>query len=359
MIMKNPKKKILVTGAAGCVGSILAELLARKNYDVIGVDRKGAEFPVIRSRNFKTIEGNLTDSSFAGSLTRGVDVVVNLAASVDISKTYEELAPINLASVKVLYEASKKDGVGFFLHFSTGSIYDHSDEPLKEDSPKNPPNPYAYTKFLSEQYLISQDKNGPRVNIIRPALIIGPKGKVLAGALATVGPLLRVVTSHLLNLTGGAKSNWVHARDVARACMFLIENPQPFGETFNLAMDEPVAVGDMFSTAFRHAGISLHKPDIRWPTQWLKLLFPYIVKDEVFRNLNLTTDKIWSYYASRKGFRKELTPRLDKEAMEFAIKDTIFDNSKFKKLGFDYEYSSFEQAWIDTIEWYKKAKWIP
>lgn len=359
--MKNPRekrRKVLVTGAAGCVGHFLVSRLLEEGFDVIALDRPGSEFPIADTKRLKVLESDITAPEVLEKATKGVDTVVHAAAIVDISAMWDEIAPVNYYATVRLYEAARENGVRYFIFFSTGSVYAESSGPLTENSPVRVANDYVKTKLEAENYLRSQ-VGGPVVNILRPALIFGPRGKVLAGALATVPTLLKVFGGYAPALADGPRSNWVHAEDVASAATFLVKNPQPHGEIFNVANDDPVGAFEVFTIAFRTAGLKVIGPEIPYPLKVIKAISPILASDVVMKPLNRVATTIFRVVARRSGIDSPLTPRLDKEAFDFAVRDVIFDNSRLKALGFQYRFPKFEEAWKETVRWYIEHRWIP
>ncbi|NOZ01003.1 MAG: NAD(P)-dependent oxidoreductase [Deltaproteobacteria bacterium] len=349
---------VLVTGAAGSVGHFLVKHLAKGGFRVIALDLPGADFPRIRGGKVRVIKGDITAPGIIEEAVMGVKAVIHAAAVVDIGATWDELAPVNYFATTKLYDAAREAGVEHFVFFSTGSVYKGGPQYQDEGSPTATANDYVRTKLMAEKYL--RTSSGPTtVNIIRPALIYGPWGKVLAGALATVPYMLRLFTDHMVTLTGGPISNWVHAEDAARAAVFLVGNPQPHGQVFNVANDDPVSVGDMFSIALRAGGVALHEPRIPFPAALVRAFKPLIAHDLVLNPVNRVTSALFGLAARKAGLTSPLTPRLDKEALDFAVRNMLFDNRLLKGLGFEYRYPRFEDGWLATQDWYQRNHWVP
>jgi hypothetical protein len=68
---------------------------------------------------------------------------------------------------------------------------------------------------------------------------------------------------------------------------------------------------------------------------------------------------LWNRIVKKYRLQKELSPRIDKESLEFGIQDIIFDASKIKALGFQLKYPRFQKGWKNTVEWYQENHWIP
>jgi len=349
-------KRTLVTGAGGAVGHFLIEELLSAGHKVVALDLPNRHIP--RKEGVEVIEGDICNDKVIKQAVEGVQAIVHAAAIVDISLPFEKLAPVNYEATKKLYQKAKERGVEYFLFFSTGSAYPGGPKPMAEDTPLVIANDYVRSKVLAEEFLKSQSPP-PVVNILRPALIYGPWGRVLAASLATTPSLLKVFGGHAVLLNGGPKSNWVHAEDVARAACFLVENQQPHGEAFNVAGDEPISVMDVFAVGFETGSIKVHRLPLTYPVALLRVLMPFLARDIVLRPLNKAASLIYNLIALSKGTKSPLRPRLDKEAFEFAVKDMVFDNTKLKQLGFQYKFPNFKEGWKHTYAWYKENRWIP
>jgi nucleoside-diphosphate-sugar epimerase len=356
MSAMKKQKRTLVTGAGGAVGHFLVDELLRIGHKVVALDLPRAHIPA--KEGVEVIEGDVSDDTVIEKAVDGVQAIVHAAAIVDIALSFEKLAPVNYEATKKLFLKAKEKGVQLFLFFSTGSAYPGGLEPMTEDTPLTIANDYVRSKVMSEEFLKAQ-ASPPIVNILRPALIYGPWGKVLASSLATTPALLKLLGGNAVLISGGPKSNWVHSEDVARAACFLVENPQPHGEAFNVAGDETISVMDMFAIGFETGSIKVHRLPIPYPLAVVRALRPLIGKDSFLLPINKVASLLYSLVALSKGIKSPLRPRLDKEALEFAVKDMVFDNSKLKKLGFRYKFPSFKEGWQDTYAWYKANRWIP
>ena len=360
-VSSDMNKRVLITGAAGCVGCQLITELLEAGFHVVAVDRPGVPLPEPRPGMLDVIEIDLTNDRMALETARGVDVVVNLAAIVNISLPFKALAPINLNAVRHLYQGAVEGGASLFIHFSTGSLYQAADYPIREDHPLQALNDYARTKLLSEDFLLTRNPtNGPAVNIIRPALIFGPRGKVLISSVATTAALLRRYTGRMVRLRGGTRTNFVHSLDMARAVRFLIEHPQPHAEVCNVANDDARPVGEQLSIMLEIAGMNLTGWSVPLPMTLLRWLRPAVDHDVVFRIINRRLSAMWERIQKENELSPDgVKPQLDRESLDYITGDFVFDNSKLKKLGFEYIYGDLESGWRHTLEWYRDNRWIP
>ena len=158
--------RILVTGAAGFIGSNLVDRLLDDDHEVVGVDNLSrgtrANLPdseLGAGRGFSFIEADLTDARFAETVADAdVEVICHLGAQIDVRVSVQD--PIDDARLNVLgtinvLEAARKVGVRKVVFASSGgSIYGEPKRlPVDETAPVNPLSPYAASKVCGEIYL--------------------------------------------------------------------------------------------------------------------------------------------------------------------------------------------------------------
>lgn len=170
-------KRILVTGGAGYIGSVLTRQLLEKGYNVRVLDRLmyGGE-PIIdmfNYPNFEFVKGDVRNEEDVTKAVQDVDCIAHLAAIVGdpaCAKDPELSKSTNLEGSKLLYDAANKSGVSKFIFASTCSNYgkmDNPDEYVTENSKLAPVSLYAETKVATEQYLLSQ----PQSNKCKPTCL--------------------------------------------------------------------------------------------------------------------------------------------------------------------------------------------
>ncbi len=170
-------KRILVTGGAGYIGSVLTRQLLEKGYNVRVLDRLmyGGE-PIIdmfNYPNFEFVKGDVRNEEDVTKAVQDVDCVAHLAAIVGdpaCAKDPELSKSTNFEGSKLLYDIANKNGVSKFVFASTCSNYgkmDNPDEYVTENSKLAPVSLYAETKVATEQYLLGQ----PQSNNCKPTCL--------------------------------------------------------------------------------------------------------------------------------------------------------------------------------------------
>jgi UDP-glucose 4-epimerase len=147
----------LVTGAAGFLGSYLANRLTREGHQVRALDDLSAGDPARLNPEVLFTRGDVTDRPKLWTLLQDVDCVYHLAAKVSVPESVSyprEYNIINVGGTVSVMEAMRDVGVKRVVFTSSGSVYgDQNDQPLTETTPPNPGSPYAVSKLAAEHYV--------------------------------------------------------------------------------------------------------------------------------------------------------------------------------------------------------------
>ena len=152
--------KYLITGAAGFLGSALANQLAREGHQVRGLDDLSTGNPDALYEDVHFTRGDVNDRPKLWTLLQDVDCVYHLAARVSVQESVlypREYNAVNVGGTVSLMEAMRDVGVRRVVFVSSGAVYgDQGQQPLKEDSIPNPGSPYAVSKFY--EFLTHMDR---------------------------------------------------------------------------------------------------------------------------------------------------------------------------------------------------------
>lgn len=164
--MSRPQR-VLVTGAAGFIGSTLVERLLAEGREVVGLDSFDPFYPEAhKQRNlttalaqprFRLVRGDIRDEELVAALFRaeGFDGVVHLAALAGVRPSLERpslYADVNVRGSSVVFEAAARFGKPRVVFASSSSVYGERDGgPFREsDAVERPISPYAATKRAGE-----------------------------------------------------------------------------------------------------------------------------------------------------------------------------------------------------------------
>jgi len=158
--------KVLITGAAGFIGSHLSERLLNDGLMVVGLDNFDDFYDpqikhrniseCLKNKNFQLVEADIRDSTAMDkAISGGVEIIVHLAARAGVRPSIEKpllYADVNVNGTMVLLEAAKKHKIKKFIFGSSSSVYGNNKKvPFSEgDSVDFPISPYAATKKAGE-----------------------------------------------------------------------------------------------------------------------------------------------------------------------------------------------------------------
>ncbi|EHB57695.1 dTDP-glucose 4,6-dehydratase [Mycolicibacterium rhodesiae JS60] len=179
--------QILVTGAAGFIGSTLVDRLLTDGHTVVGLDdlsrgRTENLAAAGATGRFELIEADIASADLIGLLDKHKpEVVHHLAAQIDVRRSVEDPefdAAVNVVGTVRLAEAARRSGVRKVVHTSSGgSIYGvPTNYPTNETTPVDPASPYAASKVAGEVYLNTyRHLYGLDCSFIAPSNVYGPR----------------------------------------------------------------------------------------------------------------------------------------------------------------------------------------
>jgi len=179
--------RVLVTGAAGFIGSHLCDSLVKDGFEVIGIDK----LPLSEARNLKEslestnfvyIEHDISCVNGMDKLFTGVEVVFHLAALADIVPSIENPEPYfssNVIGTFNVIDSCRLIGVRRIIYTASASCYGIPKEiPTTESCEIDPQYPYALTKYLGEELLIHWGKvYGLSFISLRLFNVFGPRSR--------------------------------------------------------------------------------------------------------------------------------------------------------------------------------------
>ena len=155
------KNKVLVTGAAGFIGSNLSEYLLEKGFEVIGLDNfsTGHQKNLIelnKNKNFRFLQGDIRDFNTCLEASKEVSFVLHQAALGSVPRSIKDpltTNEVNINGFLNILEASRQNSVKRFIYAASSSTYGDSKVlPKVEENIGKPLSPYAITKYVNELY---------------------------------------------------------------------------------------------------------------------------------------------------------------------------------------------------------------
>jgi len=232
--------KILITGGAGYVGSVLTPYLLNKGHKVTVIDLMIYGKDVLKKNpNLQVIQGDIRDQNLLNEIIPGHDVVIHLACisndpSFELNPTLGK--SINLDAFLPLVELSKKNNVKRFIYASSSSVYGiKSEKEVHEKMSLEPLTDYSKFKVECEIILKKFESENFTPIVIRPATVCGysPRQR-----LDVVVNILTNLAYHKRKITvfGGKQLRPnIHIKDMVAAYDILIkaEKSKVSGEIFN------------------------------------------------------------------------------------------------------------------------------
>ena len=246
-------KKVLITGGTGFIGSHLAELLVKKNFDVTVFDRYNSNYNLGNLSNskfkndIKFIFGDIRDYDSVFNALKGQDTVCHLAALIGIPYSYiSPLAYIktNVEGTYNILESAKNLNLRKILITSTSEVYGSAIyTPIDEQHILEPQSPYSASKISADNLAMSyfNSFNTP-VTIIRPFNTFGPGQSLRAIIPTIINQILNSNKGHIKlgNLHPVREFNYVE--DVAVAYLRAINSKNISGKVINIGGGKDVSI---------------------------------------------------------------------------------------------------------------------
>lgn len=263
--------RVVVTGAAGFIGSHLSEQLLAAGHEVVGIDcftdyysRSDKEANLAKARvspGFTFHQADLRTDTLE-PLLDGADAVVNQAATPGLVLSWDDFdryQSTNLSAVKRLTDASLAVGVGHFVQASTSSVYG-AEATGSEDSATLPVSPYGVTKLAAEHLLRAHSESlGLPLTILRYFSIYGPRQRPDMAYRIFCERLLRGEPITVFGDGGQSRSN-TYVDDCVAATISALDGPAD-GSVFNVGGGREIKLIEAISILSEHLGV---EPDIEY-----------------------------------------------------------------------------------------------
>lgn len=243
---REKKRKLLVTGGAGFIGSHLVDELLAKNYVVTVLDNlRNGSMSNLKSAatnpDFKFVKGDVLNMEDCHNALADIDVVYHLAC---LGVRHSIHSPIenhevNASGTLNMLEASRQLGVKKFFYISTSEVYGSTDcFPIKENASTQPNTVYGASKLVGEYYAQAYAKcYSLDTTVLRIFNNYGPRAHYQGDA-GEVIPRTIVNALHgiqpIIFGDGTITRDFFYVKDTARALSELIDNSKIKGMTLNI-----------------------------------------------------------------------------------------------------------------------------
>jgi nucleoside-diphosphate-sugar epimerase len=321
------KKKILVCGAGGYLGTHLVPSLIAKGYKVLALDRYffGDVYRNVKNKHLEVVKGDVRSVDM--HILKDVDSIINMAAI--SNDPASELKPkitqdINFKGAVSLAKKAHKAGVKKYIFASSCSVYGCSDSWLNEESLLAPVSEYARSKIAAEKALLPLNNSKFGVTVLRMGTLHG-----LCKDRMRFDLIINIMTLHAwknnkIIIMGGGKQ-WrplLHIDDAVRAYLLVLESDIRFvgGEIFNVGSNKENYQVTQVAYFFRN-------------------YFPSVIIEEApddpdKRNYRVAFDKILSRlgYTTQHGIGESI------ESIKHALEEGIVKDSLKTKTVQYYQY---------------------
>ncbi len=251
------RKKVLITGADGFIGSHLTEALVRQGYETRAFVQYNSfnswgwldSVPIEVSSEFEVILGDIRDQDSVTSAMKECDAVLHLAALIAIPYSYSAPASYfetNLNGTLNVLRAGRAMGVDRIIHTSTSEVYGTAKfVPITEEHPLQSQSPYSASKTAADQLALSffHSYECP-VAILRPFNVFGPR----QSARALIPTVITQIASGFEEIKLGALSptrEFNFVSDTVRAFLSSLVANGIFGEVINVGNGHEISVGEI------------------------------------------------------------------------------------------------------------------
>lgn len=260
--------KILITGAAGFIGSHLVDLLLEEGVPVNRLRLlipTGESLKNLPKEKFDIVRGDIRDKKVIKKAMQGIDIIYHLAARIDFDgKSYEEYEIINVEGTQNLLDECINKKIKKFVFFSSIGVFGlpagiGNIVNWDEKHPKTYTNFYGQSKLEGEERVVeAYEKWGIPYAIIRPASVYGPReqGPTLA--------LYKAIKNNQFIMIGNGlnKMHYVYVKDLVKAARLAEQSPKKSGD-YIIAGAEPETLREIVK--FISASIDKKVPNFYIP----------------------------------------------------------------------------------------------
>ncbi len=320
---------ILVTGAAGFIGSHLVRELRRRCERVVCLVRPGENISRIADLGCRIHTGDLLEKSTLAGAVAGADYIFHLAAVMG-GVAPETLFRVNHQGTKNLVEACREQGVvpERFLFASSVTVMGPSgkNQLLNEDAPCRPLSVYGKSKLAAEEYLASAENTLP-YTIIRLPVVYGP------GSDGGMYIFFKLMSKGLQVNVGTLEATVCFVWDVVHGMIAAAGNPRTRGETYILGEEKTYQLRQIYQVIAAILG-----------KRTITLPLPYFVLH------------VLSFFMEIHSKLTKSVPIMTREELTMYLKNHYwrYDTRKASRdFGFQSRYPFAEGAGI-TIDWYRR-----
>jgi UDP-glucuronate 4-epimerase len=262
-------KKILITGAAGFIGSNLAEKLISSG-EIVGIDDFNDYYsPLIKKHNIKDLRNNPSFKIYTGDISdkkiiskifqeNRIDKIIHLAARAGVRSSLENptlYMKVNFLGTQNILEAARENHVQQFIFASSSSVYGNNIKvPFSEDDQTDKPiSPYAISKLAGEKLCwLYNNTYGLKTTVLRFFSVYGPKGR------PDMAPFIftkKILNHDIIDVYGDGSQarDFTYVDDITDGIALAMKKMFDF-EIINLGNSYPISVIELIKTIEKVTG---------------------------------------------------------------------------------------------------------
>ena len=278
------KDKVLITGGAGYIGSVIASYLLDNGFEVTVVDdlSTGNKGSVDERASFH--QGSILDEPFLIKSLNGIETVIHCAAKSLVGESFASAqlySQVNTDGTNTLLKAMAQSGLNRIIFSSTAAVYgEANDNPLLENSQINPINPYGQSKYAAEQLISGFANEGNAAVTFRYFNVAGSyksdNGELLAenhqnethlipkiiknGMQNGVDSKVEIYGNNFETKDGTCIRDYLHIKDLAHAHLIALEKLDTgVSKVFNLGSGVGYSVLEVLSEIESVMGVKLNR----------------------------------------------------------------------------------------------------
>ena len=294
--------RVLITGAGGFIGSHLAEMLARRGFQVRSMVEYSSDgnWGWLESSSLKSemevVSGDVRDPDFCLKAASGIDAIFHLAALIAIPYSYsspQSYIDTNVTGTLNMLRAAIMHGCSRFLQTSTSEVYGSAiTAPIEESHPLQPQSPYSASKIGADSIAMSYFHSfGLPVTVARPFNTFGPRQSARA-----------VIPSIVSQIAAGAEvievgdlrptRDFNFVTDTCNGFMKLLQEQGTVGEVIHFGSGREISIGELFQKIARlmKRDVSFHVDPERLRPEGSEVMRLLASNDKAFRLAGYTPE---------------------------------------------------------------------
>ena len=310
--------RVLVTGAAGFIGSHLCETLLVQKHKVKAFVRYNSTqsqgwLDNLSHKNLEVVRGDITDFDSVNNALLNCDYVFNLAASISVPYSFKNpqtFIDTNILGALNIFRAStiKKNKIKKIIQISSSEVYGNdllkNSNVLTEKTITVSVSPYAASKIAADNLAISMFKaTGLPVVVARPFNTFGPRQSLRAVIPTIISQFATISKKNNTIKVGNLKTSrdFVYVRDTVSGLISLLKPSCKPGEIYNICTGKSFKIYDVIESLKKITG---HNPKIIISKKRFRKAEIYNLRGS---NKKIYTSNKWKpKYLNHSGFKKAL-----------------------------------------------------